>query len=76
MAGTIRFGDYTKSHSVSPRSYPPLDSPSGQSWPTPVDPALALDAEHVAVTDPAALNPKPDMTGTGRVTHRNLLCDI
>jgi hypothetical protein len=37
---------------------------------------LALDAEQVAVTDPAALNPKPDMTGTGRVTHRNLLRDI
>jgi hypothetical protein len=26
----------------------------------------ALDAEHVAVADPAALNPKPDVTGTGR----------
>jgi hypothetical protein len=29
-AGTIWLGDYTERYSLSPRSYPPVDSPTGQ----------------------------------------------
>jgi hypothetical protein len=30
MAGSIWLGDYTECYALSPRSYPPVDSPSGQ----------------------------------------------